>query len=133
MTEERLHEYLSALPYRIVSDHSALLTTDLPDFFAILGYADSTVFFEFLVDFPNRLVADAIIAEDRTETPRVLIEVKTARAMVQDPEHSWDRLRSTYAPFIASETTLLVLFSPLVLGNCPRVAGEVVSAGLAYP
>lgn len=116
MAEERLHEYLSALPYRIVSDRSALLTTDLPDLFGILGYADSTVFFEFLVDFPSRLVADAIVAEDRTETPRVLIEVKTARSMVQDPEHSWDHIRSAYAPFIESETTLLMLFSPLYLG-----------------
>jgi hypothetical protein len=116
MTEERLHEYLSALPYRIGLDHSALLAMDLPDLFGILGYGDSTVFFEFLVDFSQRLVADAIIAGDRTGVPRVVFEVRTARSMVQDPEHSWDCMRSAYAAFMAPETTVLVLFSPLFLG-----------------
>jgi hypothetical protein len=116
MSEQRFHDFLSALPYRISSDREALLTTDLPDFFRVLGHADSTVFFEYLVDLPRRIVADVAIAEDRSETPQVLIQVKTGRSMIQGAERSWDRLREAYAPFMETEDVLLLLFSPLYVG-----------------
>lgn len=116
MNDQRLHDYLSALPYRISSDREALLTTDLPDFFRVLGFADATVFFEFLVDFSTRIVADVAIMQDRSETPKVLIHVKTGRSMIQDAEGSWDRLREAYARFMAAQDVLLVLFSPLYIG-----------------
>ena len=116
MSEQRLHDYLNALPYRISSDREALLTTDLPDFFRVLGYADSMVFFEYLVDFSRRIVADVVIANDRSETPQVLIQVKTGRSMIQGAEGSWEHLRNAYGPFISSTNALLVLFSPLYLG-----------------
>ena len=116
MSDRRLHDYLSALPYRVSSDREALLTTDLPDLFRVLGFADSTVFFEFLVDFPRRLVADVAITPDRNECPQVLITLKTGRAMISDAERSWDRLRDAYAQLLETQEVLLVLFSPLYVG-----------------
>lgn len=116
MSEQRLHDFLTALPYRISSDREALLTTDLPDFFRVLGYADSHVFFEFLVDFSQRIFADVAVAEDRSESPHVVIQVKTGRSVIQDAERIWDRMQNAYERLMEQEDVLLVLFSPLYLG-----------------
>lgn len=62
MKERELYNYLRALPKRITSDHTDLLTLDLPKFLEILGYEGSTIFFEFLLSLRQGVQADALVA-----------------------------------------------------------------------
>ncbi|MCL4552512.1 MAG: hypothetical protein M1305_03005, partial [Candidatus Marsarchaeota archaeon] len=105
-----------ALPKQIRADHTKLLTSALPKFLEILGYEGSTIFFEFLLSLPRRVKADALVAEHRTGSPWIIVEVKTWDAMRDDPKQAWKAVKLSYREFLSEDNQWLLLFSPKVLG-----------------
>ncbi len=117
MKERELYDYLRALPEETRTDHTTLLASFLPKFLGILGYGGATIFFEFLLSLSERLQADAMVAKDRTgELVWMYVEVKTFRAMRDDPERAWEEVKCSYEPFLTADDQWLLLFSPRFLG-----------------
>jgi hypothetical protein len=116
MKERELYGYLRTLPKQITAGHTTLLTEVLPNFLEILGYEGSTIFFEFLLSLPDRIKADALVAEHRTGRPWIIVEVKTFNEMRDDPKQAWRVVKHSYMPFLAKDEQWLLLFSPKVLG-----------------
>ena len=111
MKEHELYGYLRALPKQIRADHTALLTSALPNFMEILGYEGTTIFFEYLLSLPRRIKADALVAEHRTGLPWIIVEVKTFDAMRDGPKQVWNAVKRSYLQFLAKDEEWLLLFS----------------------
>jgi hypothetical protein len=120
MGYEKLHDYLSRLPKRIYADHTTLLTSDLLEFLTLLGYPGSTVFFQFLMSVPDRIIADAVVAEERMKPLHLIIQVRTWRSMMDDYSRSWKQMLLTYKRFLKAPDQSLILFSPKILGKADR-------------
>ncbi len=117
MKEHDLYEFLRALPEEAGTDHTTLLTSFFPEFLGILGYEGATIFFDFLLSLPGRLQADAMVGKDRSgKAVWMYVEVRTFRAMRDDPESVWKRVRSSYEEFLTANGEWLLLFSPRFLG-----------------
>ncbi len=123
-----VQDVLERLPHRVAEDRLTLLTEDLLEFLQALGYDGSYVFLDFLLSLTDPLIADAVVAPERSirnEPPSIIVNVKTAPSMLRRPETVWTEVLKLYGRFLYDWHTRLVLFSPSHIGVAGNGASEL--------
>jgi hypothetical protein len=117
MTEQELYGFLTSLPKSDFANELDFLSTAVPQFFSILGYQPSQIFFQasLLPDLRHRV--DAIVASDRVARPWVIVETKvsgkTYRRNWKNTVFEWEAQIHKYRDQLGWEYA--ILFTPMFL------------------
>ncbi len=110
---EKLVALLKSLPEQAFASHTDFLTTIVPQFAQILGYAPEEVFFEpYLAN--TRMRSDAMLAPGPTSRPWLVVEVKLVRDDQRNPPPI-GRWRIQLKQFSSTSGSPAILISPFDL------------------
>lgn len=131
LSPKALYQFLSALPKRSLEQpferELDFIEKSVSSLMTLLGVKPEHLYFDYSIRYPKRMIADAVVAANRLDVPRLILEAKLPRSR----SRKWvinnglaqlnDYLSATGAP-------LGVLFAPEVLalsqlrcGNTERV------------